>query len=372
MCFFALVGLMLIGIVFANNSYAAFWATYGMATLLLCICVPMTGFVTSLRHVRLWMYSFIGVAAYVGGYAILHSGFGPAGADGGQDENYVAAMMGMALSCAYFCIQSETRRLAKILLTLCLVLFCGAIVVSFSRGGFVGLCAVIAYCLARARKKLVGFIVAALIGLTVLLVAGPAYWEEMSTISDVTESTADLRLEVWKIGLRMFKASPILGVGAGNFRWEVGEYQSQDQSDKYGRSLGGSIIAHSLFVEMLAELGATGACLFLIILWCTHRDLRRARKIESLRDYSDAVTGSIVACLVNGLFLSLFYFSYVWLFIAMAVAMKQIAAQHVRAMRQTADGPAAPGGLTATSEGPRPRHARQPSAIVPLRGSRLA
>jgi len=87
------------------------------------------------------MYSFIGVAAYVGGYAIFHSGFGPAGAAGAQDENYVAAMMGMAVACAYFCVQAETRRLAKILLALCIVVFCAAIVVSFSRGGFVGLCA---------------------------------------------------------------------------------------------------------------------------------------------------------------------------------------------------------------------------------------
>jgi len=47
--------------------------------------------------------------------------------------------------------------------------------------------------------------------------------------------------------------------------------------------------------------------------------------VESLRHYADAVTGGIVACFANGLFLSLFYFSYVWLFIALAAAMNQIA-----------------------------------------------
>lgn len=325
LCFFGFVVLMVVGVPMATNSYSAFWAAYGMATLLLCICAPMIRFVTSVRHVRWWLYSFIGVAVYVGGYAIFHSGFGPAGAAGAQDENYVAAAMGMAVACAYFCIQAEKRRFGKILLVLCVVVFCTAIVVSFSRGGFVGLCAVVAYCLVRARRKLVGFGVAALLGLTVLTVAGPAYWEEMSTISDVNEGTADLRLEVWKIGLRMFEANPLLGVGADNFRWVVGEYQSQEQSEKYGRSLGGSIIAHSMFVELLAELGAVGACLFLIVIWYTFRDLRRARKIATLRHYADAITGSIVACMVNGLFLSLFYFSYVWLFIALGVALRQLA-----------------------------------------------
>jgi O-antigen ligase len=80
-----------------------------------------------------------------------------------------------------------------------------------------------------------------------------------------------------------------------------------------------------MFVELLAELGAVGACLFLIVIWYTFRDLRRARKVETLRHYADAVTGSIVACMVNGLFISLFYFSYVWLFIALAAALKQVA-----------------------------------------------
>jgi len=347
-CFFGFVVLMGLGVPLAINSYAAFWTTYGMATVLLCTCVPMTRFITSARQIRLWMYSFIGVAAYVGGYAIVHSGFGPAGAAGAQDENYVAAMMGMAISCAYFCIQAEKRRLGKVLLVLSILVFCVAIVVSFSRGGFVGLCAVVAYCLVRARRRLIGLGVAALIGLTVLTVAGPAYWEEMSTISDVNEGTADLRLEVWKIGLRMFEANPIFGVGPGNFRWVVGDYQSKDQLDKYGRSLGGSIIAHSLFVEMLAELGATGACLFLILLWYTFRDLRQVRRlgrvsgeVDSLRHYSDAVAGSIVACLVNGLFLSLFYFSYVWLFMALAVAVRQVAGNHLKAVRRRAVVPVA-------------------------------
>ena len=340
-CFFGFIVLMGLGVPMAINSYAAFWTTYGMATLLVCICAPMTRFVTSARQIRLWMYTFVGVAAYVGGYAIFHRGLGPAGAGGGQDENYVAAMMGMAASYAYFCIPAAKRRLGKILLVLSIVVFCTAIVVSFSRGGFVGLCAVVMYCLARARKKFIGFGVAALMGLTVLTVAGPAYWQEMSTISDVNEGTADLRLEVWKIGLRMFAANPIFGVGPGNFRWVVGDYQSKDQLDKYDRSLGGSIIAHSLFVEMLAELGVTGVCLFVILLWYTFRDLREVRRVESLRHYADAIGGSIVACLVNGLFLSLFYFSYVWLFVALAVAIRHVAENQLRTARRRADVPVA-------------------------------
>jgi O-antigen ligase len=323
--FLALLAVMLTGLLLADNSYAAFWTTYGMVTLLLCICIPMTVVLTSVRHVRLWIYMFIAVAAYVGVYAILHEGLGPAGSGGAQDENYVAAMMGMATACAYFCLRAEERRFGRVVLVACIVVFCAATVVGFSRGGFVGLCAVVAYCIARARRKLMAFALAAVIGVTVMTVAGAAYWDEMSTITDVHESTADLRLEVWAIGMRMFQSNPVLGVGPGNFLWAVGDYQSEAQVEKYGRSLGGSIVAHSLFVELLAELGAVGTGLFLVLLWYTVKDLRQARKVEQLRPYCDALLGSIIACLVNGMFLSLLYFSYIWLFMALSVVIARIA-----------------------------------------------
>jgi putative inorganic carbon (hco3(-)) transporter len=336
LCFFGLVALMFLGVPLALNAHAAFWTAYGMAILLLCICIPMTRFVTSIQHVRVWLYSFVAIAAYVAVYAVTHEGFGPAGAGGAQDENYVAALMGMAVPCAYFGFQAERRRVAKAVLAASLLLFCLAIVVSFSRGGFIGLCAVLVYCLARSRRKLIGFAVMGLMVLTLVAMAGHSYWDEMATITDVNESTADLRLEVWRIGLRMFAASPVLGVGAGNFRWAVGDYQSLDQSEKYGRSLGGSIIAHSLFVELLAELGAAGVCLVAVSLVSTYKGLKQTRRLArgrgdaaALRHYADAAAGSIIACLINGVFLSLLYFSHLWLFIALAVAMRQIAVEHL-------------------------------------------
>src|SRR6267143_3364509 len=45
LCFFGFVVLMVVGVPMATNSYSAFWAAYGMATLLLCICAPMIRFV---------------------------------------------------------------------------------------------------------------------------------------------------------------------------------------------------------------------------------------------------------------------------------------------------------------------------------------
>ena len=337
--FMAFLGLMVVGIPMAANNYWAFWETYGMAVSLLCVCAPLPSLVTSVRRIKIWIYTFVAVAAYVGVWAIIHRGYGPSGADGGQDENYVAAMMGMAVSFAYFTMLTETRRAGKVLLALAIMVFCGAIVVAenASRGGVVALCSVILYCLVKSPRKWMALGVTALIALVVLGFAGPKFWDEMSTITHVHEGTADDRLELWTIGLRMFVAHPVFGIGPASFRWEVGAYQSSEQHLKYGRDLGGTKVTHSLFVELLSEMGLTGAVVLAALLWRTWSGLRQVQRSQigrntstadndlfQVRRYADAVMGSILACLVNGIFLSLLYFTYLWLLLALADAIMQV------------------------------------------------
>jgi O-antigen ligase len=280
-------------------------------------------------------------------YAFFNGGYGPSGAAGGQDENYVAAMMGMAIPLAYFSIFAEKRRVVKVLLALSIGVFCAAIVVGrdVSRGGFIGLCAVFLYCVARSPRKWLGLVLVAVIAVGFVQLAGSKYWDEIATITDTDEGTADMRLDIWRIGMRMWRAHPVIGVGPGNFRWLVGVYQSPEQLEKYGRDLGGSIIAHSLFVELLAELGIAGAVVVAGLLWRTWRGLRQVKGNGTgranrrmgdgdlaLRCYADAVIGSILGCLVNGVFLSLLYYSYLWLLLAMGNAITQVF-HSVRAQR---------------------------------------
>ena len=73
----------------------------------------------------------------------------------------------------------------------------------------------------------------------------------------------------------MWKANPVLGVGSGNFTWVIEKYQTPEQFTKFGHGLGGSIIAHSLPVECIAELGTAGALAALVLVVATWRGLGR-------------------------------------------------------------------------------------------------
>lgn len=334
---FVLLGVMALGVPLAPNTHDAFWTTRGMAILFLCICLPLQALVTSVKKVRWWVYSFLSVAAYVGLWAATHGGFGPSGAGGGQDENYIAALMGMAVPFAYFSLFCEKRRVIKALLAGSIVIFVAAIALGQnpSRGGFLGLCAVGAYCFARSPRKLLGFGILAALGIALVVIAGPAFWAEIGTTTDYQSGTGDMRLEIWKAGVRMWEGNPLFGVGPGNFRWAIGDYQSAAQLEKFGRSLAGSIVAHSLPVELLAELGLAGVIATSMLVWRTWADLGKVRHEAALRHrqaqldaqwnelrcYADATQAAILAILVNGVFLSLMYFSHLWLLIALGSSL---------------------------------------------------
>ena len=331
----ALLGVMVLGIPLAANTFAAVMETRTMAILFLCVCLPLQALVNSAQRFRAWVYTFLGISLVVGAWATTHGGYGPSGASGGQDENYVAALMGMSIALAYFSLFAEKRRFLRLILGGSIIVFVAAIALAqnASRGGFLGLCAVALYCLARSPRKVLGLGMLSVAAVAMAVIAGPVFWAEIRTTTDVDSPTADLRIEIWKIGLRMWQANPLTGVGAGNFRWVIGNYQSAEQLEKYGRDFGGSVIAHSLPVELLAELGIAGLIVVAFLVVRTWTNLGKVRQGSeqgsrwldadpyAIRCYADALRGAMVAILVNGVFLSLMYYSHLWLLIAMGSAL---------------------------------------------------
>jgi len=343
--FLALAGLIGSGVLYAVNTFSVFQQFRLLASLFVCICFPLQSLLVSVERIRTWAYTFVGVAFVIGVWAATHHGYGPAGASGAQDENYVAAIVGMAIPFAYFALFTEKRKAVKTFLISSLVVFLAAIAFArdVSRGGFIGLCAVTLYCLLQSPKKLKGIGVLGVLTGVLLLLAGPKFWATIATTADYKSGTADVRIAIWKLGLRMWQYNPLFGVGAGNFRWRLGDYQTVEATEKFGHNLSGSIVAHSFPVEVVAELGALG---LLIITWLivrTWKDLRapieagRANPAQQeLSGYSHAIRASIVAVVVNGIFLSLTYFSNLWLLIAVGAA---IGLQYRRQMLAGNSGP---------------------------------
>jgi probable O-glycosylation ligase (exosortase A-associated) len=348
-------GLLLtawLGVPAATNQYSAFWASYGFTIAIICISVPSAHLLNNVRHFRLFVGVFLAATAYVGVFAITHSGFGPAGSSGGQDENYVSAAMSAALPLAYFGVSATRKLIVRVMLIGVSLTCILATVVGFSRGGFMGTAFAFLFCFWHTPRKLIAILSAVFGLLVVASVAPDSYWKEIQTIGDTRESTADMRIELWTIATRQFLGNPIIGVGPGNFIWNIHEYQSAEQTAKFGRDLGGSVVVHSTYFEILSELGGVGMGLFLGMLYFTFRELRRIvaacdKTLERLRGRIDpdlkwarafalGIQGGLIGYLVCSAFVSTTYYSTIWLMCGVAVSLRYVVQDILRAETRSA------------------------------------
>ena len=74
---------------------------------------------------------------------------------------------------------------------------------------------------------------------------------------NVNESSTDARLAGWKRSLTMFRKHPLLGIGSGNWKVAVLEYENQEAD-----SFSYQVKAHNDFIEFTTETGIFGGLAF--------------------------------------------------------------------------------------------------------------
>ncbi len=158
-----------------------------------------------------------------------------------------------------------------------------AILLTGSRGGFVGLIAVFILILfTRLNSIKWSYRIALLTGVILISVL---YSEKINTERFLTlrEISSDYnvtdefgRVEVWKRGLRLALSNPITGVGVNCFGMAIG----------YAREAEGVIprwqVAHNSFIQVATEVGLIGFAVFIsIVLGCV-KNFSDCKKLESL------------------------------------------------------------------------------------------
>jgi probable O-glycosylation ligase (exosortase A-associated) len=339
---------------FALNTYAALWGFVAMVTQLVFICIPMMTFLSSLRRLTIFINTLLVVLAYIALYGLFHAGQGPGGHIG--DENDLALALNMVIPYAYMSIFLAEDLGQRLLYLGTFGLMVATVIGTFSRGGFLGLVAMLAFCLLMSPKKRVAVTVALVLSLGIVTFAPSAYWDRVSTIadeaSDHATGTGFLRRQFWAIAREMFYQNPAFGVGFKNFQWNIDQYESAEQRARVGRSFSG-MAAHSVYFTVLAELGLAGAIVFVTIIGYDVRDMRRvvqwcarlrhgeAAQFGAAHDaaraeaYARAMQASLIGFLVSGAFLSAFDYPHFWVLTSLIVALKYVTADLVQAAEPT-------------------------------------
>lgn len=196
-----------------------------------------------------------------------------------------------------------------------------AVLITFSRGAFLGLVTIFAFLMFKLfRGKRVKMVFVAGLVVIFLVVASPGgFGNRISTIFDQNQDktgSASERQELLKRGLLILVARP-MGVGLANYHM----YSLKEQK------------AHNGYIEVSGELGILGLIAYLII---NFKPLSRLRNLErELEKDEEAKTSNtyylciciqavLVAYVVCSMFASIQYFWYLYYPVAYAIGLCRV------------------------------------------------
>lgn len=218
-----------------------------------------------------------------------------------------------------------SRGIKRIAFFLMAALLAFAVVVSFSRGGFLGLVAIGGVLMWKAgRGKRLVTIMASLLIAGAFVVSMPSgYGDRIFTIlhnSEDKTNSAQERQQLLARGLDVIVHHPIIGVGVGNY----GIYSIRQ------------LVAHNSYIEVAAELGLAGFAAYLVLIFAPlgklkriERDLyaRRAAWSATEREtyyISVGLQAVIISYAVCSFFQSAEYSWYLYYLVAYTASLRRI------------------------------------------------
>lgn len=333
---------------FAHNNYAAYFTTR-MLFSNIGIAITMAWLFAGRAAFRRFYWAWLLVISWVGLFGITHGGHGPGGFLGDENDLALACVGAFPFAFYGFQLLPGWRRFVA---GGCGVLLVLAVVVSLSRGGFVGLVAALVYCFAVSANKIRNFLLALVAAGVFLVLAPQSYLEEMSTIQNTDSGTADTRKFLWATAWNIWKAHPILGVGGSNFNYVAGEYTPKDdprwQTPDYQERNWSGTTVHSTYYQFLSELGLVGTGLYAVMVIGHFRGIGGLRKKMRRRKdlpkdlrtevevYAGSLAGGMIGTLAAGAFLSAGYYPYAYFYTGAGVALVAWGSRALAASRASA------------------------------------
>ena len=215
------------------------------------------------------------------------------------DPNYLAMDVGLAVPLAAALVTRRTWSITlRILCTVAAILAVITIVLSHSRGGFLGLCTSMGIWAFREKRRLQAVFLGIAFVLGLLVFAPATYWQRNETIREFHgEASAEGRIRAWEAASRMSRANPLLGVGAGAFTHAWAIY-APPEAPKLPK------VAHNVFMDVVAELGFVGLILFLIFVGGAVGGGFAAANSPEIGWLARAIAASVTGFLVCQMFLS--------------------------------------------------------------------
>lgn len=255
------------------------------------------------------------------------------------ESNMWAQVLAAALPIAVYRIKYEKKSSGKFLMAAASLIILLAVIYTNSRGAFVTLGLVIPLILLQMKVKPLYIMLAGLALVSLFAVLPENYSQRLMSLNVFFSQQDPYAIQQDEsligrsnqalVGLEMFRDNPLLGVGFGNFSANYWDYANQLGLANPGlrASAQGARYPHSLYLEILSEIGLVGFITFSIFFYHLFAYLIKARKkykkfvVDSdWASWMTALMYALITFLVSGLFLHGLLFRYIWMIIGFILA----------------------------------------------------
>lgn len=257
------------------------------------------------------------------------------------NSNAIGLVMAVNAPFLHYLSKEEAHAWLRRLMQLMFAFSYPAVMLTYSRGAWLGLAAATLLIVLRSRRRFTVVIVGALcLGLAVPLLM---YLPEKvigrfdALINYETQSTAQERIWSWEFCKRV--ASDNLAHGAGfDFATEkMYQIYYPEHLEYWSTILGRSTVAwscHSSWLTIVSEHGIPGMAICVALIAASLLSLRRIRRYGSLdtdykwaASYANMIEAGIVAYLVTGSFIDAAYYDLFYYLVAVAILLKDVIRQ---------------------------------------------
>ena len=262
-----------------------------------------------------------------------------------SNPNDLGAMALLQLSMAAALLASERKGWVRWAATAGVVAVPMLILMTQSRGVFLGLLVFIAIAFAGHRHRVRLVVRLGVLALILASVAPAGVWKRVQSIQRATntstldqvdgeEGSARQRYEIWRVAFKIISEHPITGVGVGAYKPTHEQYAMDPEFNATAR---GARDTHSLYFNVLAETGFPGLALYLAmvggVLFSAERTRRRCKWIfETGAKQLLFLEAGLVAFLVASVFGSLPYLPHFLLHLVLISAVSLISSRQAATM----------------------------------------
>jgi len=246
------------------------------------------------------------------------------------DNNGLAMALLMIIPLISYLARHSVVPIVKIGMWSVLGLSLVTVIATFSRGGLIGMVVLTTFAIKNSRRRFRTLLLVVIAGVSLYVLAPNTWFSRMDTIQSAnTDDSFMGRVIAWKVSFLIAMDNPLFGGG-------MHAVQNQLVWDMYKKDLylvdvfdtpppGESpLAAHSIYFEVLGDLGFVGLTLFLAILgvalWNCRQLYRVARDHPSVAwagQLASMLQISLVVYLTTGAALSVAYLELIYILVAL-------------------------------------------------------